>query len=302
MANTLSRVRAVVLHAKGGPDVLSLEEVPDPKPAPDEALIRVEAAGVNHIDLTWRAGGGIELPAILGLDAGGRRERTGERVLVTGSRGTYAELVAAKEDNVFDIPDELETTTAAALGVPYKTAWWSLVEMGGLKEGHTVLVQGAASATGQACIEIARAAGAKVYATTRKEKLEQVQELGVEALEYGDASLRNLKANIVYDPVGAETFTDSVEALGREGVVVTPGAVGGAVVTFNVWSLLGKRARIQGVGSAQASRQTMEVLIGMAAGGKIRPAIDRVLPLEQAADAHRAIEARETFGKVLLRP
>jgi NADPH:quinone reductase-like Zn-dependent oxidoreductase len=302
MANTLSRMRAVVLHEKGGPEVLRLEEVPDPEPGDDEVLVRVEAAGVNHIDLTWRGGGGIELPAILGVDAGGRREETGARVLVTGTRGTYAELVAAKEDNVFPIPDELSTETAAALGVPYKTAWWSLVDLGRLSEGQTLLVQGAASGTGQACIEIGRAVGAKVVATTRKEKLDKVAELGVEALEYGDPRLRELKANVVFDPVGADTFADSVEALGREGVLVTPGAVGGAIVSFNLWTLLGKQARIQGIGSAQASRQTMDVLIGMAASGKIRPAIDRVLPLDQAAEAHRAIEARETFGKVILRP
>jgi NADPH:quinone reductase-like Zn-dependent oxidoreductase len=128
-----------------------------------------------------------------------------------------------------------------------------------------------------------------------------VHELEAEPLEYGDPRLRELKANVVFDPVGAETFADSVDALGREGVLVTPGAVGGAVVSFNLWTLLGKRGRIQGIGAAQASRQTMEVLIGMAASGKIRPVIDRELPLEQAAEAHRAIEARETFGNVILR-
>jgi NADPH:quinone reductase-like Zn-dependent oxidoreductase len=294
-------VKAVVARGKGGPEVLELDEVPDPQPGEDELLVRVEAAGINHIDLTWRAGGGIELPAILGLDAGGRLEATGERVLVTGSRGTYAELVAAKRDRIFPIPDELDAAAAAALGVPYKTAWWSLVDMGGLKEGHTLLVQGAATATGQACVDVGRVIGARVYATTRKEKFDKVHELEAEPLEYGDPRLRELKANVVFDPVGAETFADSVDALGREGVLVTPGAVGGAVVSFNLWTLLGKRGRIQGIGAAQASRQTMEVLIGMAASGKIRPVIDRELPLEQAAEAHRAIEARETFGNVILR-
>jgi len=295
-------VKAVVARGKGGPDVLELQEVPDPQPADDELLVRVEAAGINHIDLTWRAGGGIEFPAILGVDAAGRIEPTGERVLVTGTRGTYAELVAAKKDNVFPIPDELDATAAAALGVPYKTAWWSLVDMGGLKEGHTLLVQGAATATGQACIDVGRVVGAKVYATTRREKLDKARELGAEPLEYGDSKLRDLKANVVFDPVGAETFADSVDALGREGVLVTPGAVGRALVSFNIWTLLGKRGRIQGIGAAQASRQTMDLLIGMAASGKIRPIIDRELPLGRAAEAHRAIGARETFGNVILRP
>jgi NADPH2:quinone reductase len=83
---------------------------------------------------------------------------------------------------------------------------------------------------------------------------------------------------------------------------VTPGAVGNPIVSFNLWTLLGKRARIQGIGTAQASRGTMERLISLAGEGKLKPVIDRELPLEQAADAHLAIEARETFGKVILRP
>ena len=296
-------MKAVILHQKGGPDELRYEDVPDPEPSDGELLIRVEAAGVNHIDLTWRAGGAPTLPMILGVDAAGRRVDTDERVLVTSTRGTYAELVAAKQENVFPIPDSLDTTTAAAISAPYKTAWWSLVDMGGLKEGDTLLVQGAATATGQASIDVGRAIGATVYATTRAEKLEQARALGAaEVFEYGDPRVRDLDANVVFDPIGAETFSDSVEALAREGTLVTPGAVGSPNVSFSLWTLVGRKARIHGIGSAQASRQTMEVLIGMAASGKIRPVVDRELPLEQAADAHRAIEARETFGKVILRP
>ena len=126
--------------------------------------------------------------------------------------------------------------------------------------------------------------------------------LGAEALEYGDPKVRELDANVVFDPIGAETFSGSVDALAREGVLVTPGAVGNPIVSFNLWTLLGKRARIQGIGSAQANRETMERLIALAGEGKLKPVIDRELPLEQAAEAHRAIEARETFGKVVLRP
>jgi NADPH2:quinone reductase len=291
-----------VLHETGGPEVLRLEEVPDPQPGAGEVLVRVEAIAINHIDLTRRAGGADTFPTILGYDAAGRREDTGERVLVTGTPGTYAELVAAKEENVFAIPDALDTASAAALGVAYRTAWWAIVDMGGLTQGDTLLVQGAATGTGQAAIDIGRSLGAKVYATSRAEKLDKVRALGAEALEYGDPKVRELEANVAFDPIGAETFADSVEALAREGTLVTPGAIGNPMVSFNIWSLLGKRARIQGIGSAQVVRETMERLISLAAEGKLKPVIDRELPLEQAADAHRAIEARETFGKVILRP
>jgi hypothetical protein len=121
LGSTLSVVRAVVLREAGGPEVLRVEELPDPLPGEGEVLVRVEAVGINHADLTRRAGGADTFPLILGYDAAGRREDGGERVLVTGTPGTYAELVAAKEENVFAIPDSLETAAAAALGVPYKT-------------------------------------------------------------------------------------------------------------------------------------------------------------------------------------
>jgi NADPH2:quinone reductase len=294
-------VRAVVLHEAGGPEVLRLEEVPDPQPGGGRLLVRVEAAGINHADLTRRAGAD-SFPTILGFDAAGRREDTGERVLVTATPGTHAELVAAKEENVFAIPDSLDTAAAAALGTPYTVAWWSLVDLGGLKEGDTLLVQGASTGTGQASVDIGRSLGAKVYATSRPEKLDRVRALGAEPLAYGDPKVRELEADVVFDPIGADTFADSVEALAREGALVTPGAVGNPTVSFNLWTLEEKRARIQGTGNSQASRETMERLISLAGEGKLKPVIDRELPLEQAADAHRAIEARETFGKVILRP
>jgi NADPH:quinone reductase len=294
-------VRAVVQHEAGGPEVLRLEEVPDPRPGGGELLVRVEAAGINHADLTRRADADT-FPTILGFDAAGRREDTGERVLVTATPGTHAELVAAKEENVFAIPDSLDMAAAAALGTPYTVAWWSLVDLGGLKDGDTLLVQGASTGTGQASVDIGRSLGAKVYATSRPEKLDHVRALGAEALGYGDPTVRELEADVVFDPVGADTFADSVDALAREGTLVTPGAVGNPTVWFNLLTLEGKRARIQGTGDSRTSRETMERLISLAGEGKLKPVIDHELPLEQAADAHRAIEARETFGKVILRP
>jgi NADPH:quinone reductase-like Zn-dependent oxidoreductase len=124
-------VRAVVVHEAGGPEVLRVEEMPDPQPREGEVLVRVEAVGINHVDLSRRAGGADTFPLIIGYDGAGQRVDTGDRVLVTSTSGTYAELVSAKEENVFAIPDSLDTAAAAAIGVPYKTAWWALVDMGG---------------------------------------------------------------------------------------------------------------------------------------------------------------------------
>lgn len=296
-------MRAIVLHETGGPEVLRLEEAPDPQPGDGEVLVRVEAAGVNHYDLNQRAGGARELPRILGSDAGGTTA-DGTRVLVTGAGayGTYAELTVAKAERVFPIPESVSASTAAAIGVPYRTAWWSLVDVGGLAEGDTLLVQAGSSATGQACVDVGHALGARVYATASAGKLERVAALGAEALAYDDPRIPELGADVVYDPVGAATFARSVEALAPEGRLVTPGALGDPQVGFDVWTLMGKRGRILGIGSAPIVPETIRRLVDLAAEGRIRPALDRELPLEQAAEAHRAIEARETFGKVILLP
>jgi NADPH:quinone reductase-like Zn-dependent oxidoreductase len=294
-------MRAIVVEAAGGPEVLRLVDLPDPEPGEEEVLVRVEAAGVNHYDLNQRAGGAKSFPYIPGSDAGGSLPG-GERVLVTGGRGCYAELVAVPRDRIWVLPDAMSADTAAALGVPYRTAWWAVVELAGLAEGDTLLVQAGSSGTGQAAIQIGVALGAKVFATASASKHERVRELGAEPLAYDDAGLATLEADVVFDPVGGEGFARSVEALGTDGRVVTPGAIAEAQVSFDVWTLVGKRARILGTGSSPPARDTLDRLIELAAAGRLRPAIDRRLPLEQAAEAHRAIEARETFGKVLLLP
>jgi NADPH:quinone reductase len=290
------------MHETGGPEVLRLEEVPDPEPGPGETLVRIEAAGVNHSDVNDRAGGASKLPAIPGRDAAGIRADTGGRVLLTGVRGCYAELAAVPEDRLWAIPDSLSAATAAAIGVPYRTAWWAVVELGGLTEGARLLVQAASSATGQASVDIGRALGATVVATASAAKLDRVAALGAEALAYDDPKLAELEADVVFDPVGADTFATSIAALATGGRLVTPGAVGNPQVSFDVWQLVGKQGRIIGIGSAPASRSTLERLIALAGDRQLRPVIDRELPLEQAAEAHRLIEAREVFGKIVLRP
>lgn len=295
-------MHAVVLHETGGPEVLRYEEVPDPEPGEGEILVRIETAGVNHFDLNQRAGGASSFPLILGMDGAGRRDDNGQRVLVTGAPGTYAELAAAPEQNVWSIPDSLDASRAAALPIPYRTAWWAVVEKGGLKKGDTLLVQAGSSATGQAAADIGRALGATVYATASSAKLDRVRELGAEALAYDDPRLAELGADVVFDPVGGDTFARSVGALGDGGRLVTPGAVSSPEVSFSLWGLIGKRGHVIGISAQEAPRETTERLIAMAGARELSPVIDRELPLEQAAEAHRAIEARETFGKVILRP
>ena len=295
-------MRAVVLRETGGPEVLRVEEVPDPTPADGEVLVRLTAIGVNHYDVNQRAGGATSFPVILGVDGAGVREDTGERVAITNAKATYAELAAVPEENVFPIPDELDDAAAAALGVPYRVGR-ALAHVTSLAPGDTLLVQAGSSGTGMACIEVGRALGATVFATAGDEKLDKLRELGAEPLTYDDPKLETLEADVVYDPVGADTFERSLQALGKGGRLAVAGALSSPAVTMNLWPLIGKGAHVIGFGATSVPLdESMQWLIELASRGELRPVIDRELPLEEAAEAHRAIEARETFGKVILRP
>jgi NADPH:quinone reductase-like Zn-dependent oxidoreductase len=293
-------MRAIVVREAGGPEVLKLEEVPDPVVEKGYVLVRVEAAAVNHIDVSQRAGMGAPLPFTPGVDAAGTRVDSGERVIVSGQIGCYAELVAAPKELVYSIPDSLNAAEAAALGVAYRTAWAAL-EAGGLEEGGTLLVQAGSSGTGQACIDLGRSFGAKVYATASDDKLDRLRDLSAEPLPYNDPRIGELQADVVFDPVGADTYESSLNALKSGGKLVTPGALGGPIAPVNIWTLVAKGATIIGVGAAAVSRERFEQLIELAGRGKLQPAVDRELPLEQAAEAHRMIEERRVLGKIVLR-
>lgn len=296
-------MRAVVIHETGGPEVLRIEDVPDPRPEEGQVLIRVEAAGVNRFDVNQRKGGASSFPLVLGNpgDAAGTRVDTGERVVAAGAKGTYAELTVAAEADVFALPEGVETSVAASLPTPYRTAWWGVVGRGELAEGETLLVQGGASSTGQAAIDIGRSLGATVYATASEAKHDRVRELGAEPLAYDDPRVAELEADVVWEPLGARTFERSVAALGRDGRLITPGAVGDPNVSFSIWAIVGKRARIEGIASQAAPRKTLEQLLDAVARGELHPWVERELPLEAAAEAHRLIEAGEVTGRVVLR-
>src|ERR671934_210249 len=148
-------MHAIVVHEGGGPDVLKLEEVPDPGPN-GKVLVKVEAAGINHFDINQRLAPemtGATPPFTPGLDAAGTRVDTGERVLVTGAPGAYAEVVAASPETVRPLPDSVDFERAAGLGVAYKTAWASLADAE-LRSGEKLLVQAGSSGTGQAAVDI----------------------------------------------------------------------------------------------------------------------------------------------------
>jgi NADPH:quinone reductase-like Zn-dependent oxidoreductase len=297
-------MRAVVIHETGGPEVLRIEEVPEPEPGEGEVLIRVEAAAVNRFDLNQRAGSASTLPLVMVTPgvAAGERADTGERVVAGGARGSYAELSVVAEASVHALPDGVDPAVAAAFTTPYRTAWWGLVGRAGLEQGEALLVQGGASSTGQAAIDLGRWLGATVYATGREEKHARLRELGAEPLAYDDERLAELGADVVFDPLGARTFGRSLEALAPHGRLVSPGAVGDPQLSLSIWTLVGKRARIEGIAAQDAPREAMERLLELLAADELHPWVERELPLEQAAEAHRLIESGEVVGRVVLRP
>jgi NADPH:quinone reductase-like Zn-dependent oxidoreductase len=185
--------------------------------------------------------------------------------------------------------------------VAYKTAWASLAA-GGLERGDTLLVQAGSSGTGQAAIDIGRHLGATVYATASESKHERLRELGAEPLAYDDDGISQLEADVVFDPVGGAAFERSLAALASGGRIVTPGAIESPMVSLNLWTVIGKGAQIIGTGGSSVSDEEFDRLIELAGKGELRPVIDRELPLAEAAEAHRLIEAREVFGKIVLKP
>jgi NADPH:quinone reductase len=292
-----------VIHETGPPEVIRVEDVADPEPGDGEVLVRVEAAGVNRFDVNQRKGGASSFPLVLGNpgDAAGTRIDSGERVVAIGGKGTYAELTVAARENVHALPEGLDVALAASVPTPYRTAWWGVVGRGELTAGQTLLVQGGASSTGQAAIDIARALGATFYATASPEKHARVRELGAEPLIYDDPRLGELGADVVWEPLGARTFERSVAALGRDGRVITPGAVGDPTVSFGVWALVGKRGRIEGIAGQAAPPEALTSLLESLARGELHPWVERELPLDEAGEAHRLIEAGEVTGRVVLR-
>jgi NADPH:quinone reductase-like Zn-dependent oxidoreductase len=298
-------MHAIVIHEGGGPDVLKLEEVPDPAAGNGKVVVHVEAAAVNHFDINQRMApemSGTTPPFTPGVDAAGTRADTGDRVLVSGAPGAYAELLLASAESVRPIPDSLDAEQAAGLGVAYKAAWAAL-EDAALQKGETLLVQAGSSGTGQAAIDIGNYLGAKVYATASPSKHDRLRELGAEPLAYDDERISELSAAVVFDPVLGENFERSLAALAPGGRLVTCGALDDAIVPVNMWTVIGKRAHIIGTGGASVTPEQLDHLIELVAEGKLKgPVIDRVLPLDQAAEAHRLIEDRQTFGKVILKP
>jgi len=325
-------MRAVRVAAFGGPERLELAELPVPEPEPGEVLVEVEAAGVNRLDVLTRSGsyhGAGAPPLVLGQEGAGTVRdvgsgvsglAAGDAVLAFGGRpGFYAEQVAVPASRVVRRPAGLAAAAAAALPTAWLTAWYCLRHLARVAPGDAVLVFAAASGVGDAAVQIARHAGARVIAVAGGAAKGRwavangadaaIDHTAQDVLEHVRLLTDGARADVVLDAVGGPTFAQALQAAGHGGRVVALANVALAPSTVDVRHFYPKNVTIHGFQVTNRierlgydPRPDLEQLAGLVAGGELTVHVDRTYPLSRAADAHRRLEARENLGKVLLTP
>ena len=299
-------MKAIQVRKTGGPEVLEYVEIPKPEPREGQVLVRVEAAGVNYIDVYHRSGlYKLPLPFVPGSEGAGVVEATGERVAWAMVPGSYAEYAAVPEEKLVPLPASIDSRTAAAAMLQGMTAHYLVTSTFALREGHTVLVHAAAGGVGGLLVQIAKQRGARVIATASPAKHEEVRDLGAdEVLDYSDPWPEEL--NVVYDSVGVTTFDRSLDSLAVRGMLVLFGQSSGPVPPVDPARLAKKGAYLTRPSLAHYTATREELrwrareLFGWLESGEVKLRIDRELPLSEAAEAHRLLESRGTRGKLLL--
>ena len=321
-------MKAILFDQPGGPEVLRYGDAPDPQLAEGELLVRVRATAVNRADTLQRRGGYPPpegASPILGLELAGEvieglgDWRPGDRVMAVVTGGGYAELATVPVGMAMRVPERLSFEAAAAVPEAFLTAYLNLFTLGRLQAGETVLIHAGASGIGTAAIQLARAAGAHVLTTAGSdEKLMRCRELGANVtINYKREAFRERVAeatgsrgvNLILDFVGAPYWDDNLAALATDGRLALIGFLGGSRGQIDIGLLMGKRLNVFGTTLRRTPLpQKIALAEAVAAfalqrfeNGELRPVIDTVLPLEQAAEAHRQMESNRNVGKIVLR-
>lgn len=321
-------MQAIRVEQHGAADVMRLQEVADPQPAPGQIRVRVAAAGLNFIDIYHRTGRyQMDLPTGIGQEGAGVVDAVGDgvtsvavddRVAWTGQLGSYAELFCLPADRAVPVPGEVDLEIAAAIMLQGMTAQYLVNSTFPLGEGHTALIHAGAGGVGQLLIQLAKHAGARVVSTVSTEEKEQLaRQAGADhVIRYTEVDFADVVADmvpdgvdVVYESVGRDTFDRSLSCLRPRGYLVLFGQSSGAVEPFDP-------QRLAAGGSLFLTRPTLGhyiatreellarsgALFDLIARGRLEVRIDRRFPLGEAAAAHRYMEQRQTRGKVLLVP
>ncbi|QOG08836.1 NAD(P)H-quinone oxidoreductase [Aureimonas sp. OT7] len=320
---------AVVLDGFGGPEVLKAAKVARPRPGPGEILIEVQAAGVNRPDVLQRKGAypppsgapawpGLEVAGTVAeLGEGVDRFAVGEPVMALLPGGGYAEYAVAPAGSVLPVPAGVSMVEAAAMPETFFTVWHNVIERGGLMAGETLLVHGGSSGIGTTAIQLARARNARVVATAGSaEKCARLVDLGADrAVDYHTEDFVEVVreatsgrgADVILDMVGGDYLARNLKAAAADARIVQIAFLRGQKAELDIGLLMARRITVTGstlrardAGFKAAIAQAIETHVWpLVEEGRVRPVIDRTFPLEQAAEAHRAIDA-DHFGKIVL--
>ena len=320
-------MKAIQVSTVGGPEMLTLVDVPVPDPKPNEALVQIKTAGINFIDVYFREGRyPAPLPFIIGQEASGivvgvgsdvRSLQLGDRVAYTGVMGSYAEYASVPAERLIKIPEALEFDSAAAAMLQGMTAHYLSHTTYPIMEGDAVLIHAAAGGVGLLLVQMAKQRGARVIATAGSdEKAALAREAGAdEVIVYTkqdfETETRRLTdghgVHVVYDGVGKDTFARGLKVLRPRGYLVLFGGASGAVPPFDLLeltkngSLFVTRPSLQHYVATRAElEQRSSDVLKMIADGKLKLRIHKTYPLADAQQAHRDLEGRQTTGKLLL--
>jgi NADPH2:quinone reductase len=322
-------MKAIQVSAVGGPEVLTLVDVPIPEPKPNEALVQIEAAGVNFIDVYFREGRyPAPLPFINGQEAAGlviavgsevTTVAIGDRVAFTGALGSYAEYAAVPADRLVKIPEQLDFTQAAAAMLQGMTAHYLSHSTYPIKSGDAALIHAAAGGVGLLLVQMAKNLGARVIGTVgSEEKAHLAREAGADEViiytreDFETETLRLTEGkgvHVVYDGVGEDTFERDLKVLRPRGYLVLFGGASGPVPPFDLMQLTKHGSLFVTRPSLQhyvATREELELrshdVLQMIVRGELKLRIHKTYALAEAQQAHRDLEGRKTTGKLLLIP
>jgi len=342
-------MKAVQFDEHGGTDVIEYGDFPDPEPDRGEVVVDVKAGALNHLDIWTRKGMpglDLEMPHIPGSDCAGVVSEVGEGVsrfeegdrvaLVAGVhcgecefcrngehslcvkfhiigehvRGVHSEQAALPAENLVPVPEHVDWETAAAAPLVFQTAWRMLLTKGDLDAGEKVLVLGASGGVGHAAVQVAKHAGAEVYATaSSEEKLQYAEDVGADyTINYEDenfaSKVRELTGgrgvDMVVDHIGAATWQDSLKALAKGGRIVTCGATTGGQPETDINRIFWNQLEV--IGSTMATMGEADDALEHVWDGTFEPRIREVLPMSETPKAHEMLENREGFGKVVVKP